>query len=203
MNEALVFCLEDQNNVDVDFFGGFLPFDNKYLFQAWRNAMVLDFWSFDDEGDGQLGEDYKYFLILELFHDTIRWSTMPQTLSNDQGHCFTNRIETTTFNGKKKNTKHKVGYSCWHSSYLLFFKLAHGVDYFQCNKIFAIVKPFMNMVFMSLFLVSTLCSEAKSVGHAKIYNNGGLQWLLWFPICLWCNWLHTNSHTKAQRCFLL
>jgi hypothetical protein len=76
---------------------------------------------------------------------------------------------------EKKNSKHKVGYSCWHSSYLLFFKLAHGADYFQCNKIFAIGKPFMNMVFMSLFLVSTLCSEAKLVGHVKIYNNGGLQ----------------------------
>ncbi len=47
---------------------------------------------------------------------------------------------------KKKNTKHKVCYSCWHSSYLLFFKLAHGVDYLECNKIFAIGKPFMNMV---------------------------------------------------------
>lgn len=68
---------------------------------------------------------------------------------------------------EKKNTKHKVGYYCWHLSYLLFFKLAHGVDYLQHNKIFAIRKPFMNMVFMSLFLVSTLCSYAKFVGHEK------------------------------------
>lgn len=103
MNEVLIFCFENQNDVDVDFLGGFLPFDNKYLFQAWRNAMVLDFWSFDDKGDGQLGEDYKYYLVLELSHDTIWWWTMGQALSSYQGGFFTNHIETTTFNGEKKH----------------------------------------------------------------------------------------------------
>lgn len=107
--------------------------------------MVIHFQNFDDEGNGQLGEDYKYYFVLELSHDTIRWSTMGQALSSYQGGIFTNHIEIMTFNGEK-NTKHKVCYSCWHSSYLLFFKLAHGVDYLKCNKIFAIGKPFMNMV---------------------------------------------------------
>ncbi len=65
--------------------------------------MVLEIWSFDDEGDGQLSEDYKYYLVLELSHDIIRWSTTAQTLSSDQGSCFTNHMEITTFNGKKKH----------------------------------------------------------------------------------------------------
>jgi hypothetical protein len=72
LNEVLILCFEDQNDVDVDFLGGFLPFDKKYLFQVWTNAMVLDFRNFDDKGNGQLGEDYKYYLVLELSHDTIR-----------------------------------------------------------------------------------------------------------------------------------
>jgi hypothetical protein len=65
--------------------------------------MVLDFWSFDDKGDGQLGEDYKYYLVLELSHDAIWWWTMGQALSSYQGGFFTNHIETTTFNGEKKH----------------------------------------------------------------------------------------------------
>ncbi len=82
------------------FFGRFLA-----IWQAWRNAMVLDFQNFEDKGNGQLGENYKYYLVFELSHDTIWWSTMGQALSNYQGGFFTNHIEIMTFNGKKKNTK--------------------------------------------------------------------------------------------------
>jgi hypothetical protein len=33
--------------------------------------MVLDFQNFEDKGNGQLGENYKYYLVFELSHDTI------------------------------------------------------------------------------------------------------------------------------------
>ncbi len=48
------------------------------------------------------------------------------------------------------------------------YKLAHGVDYFQCNEMFAIGKSFVNM---NLLLMLMLCSWLKFDGHmVKIFR---------------------------------
>jgi len=47
---------------------------------------------------------------------------------------------------EKRNTKYKASIPVSIRVACSFYKLSHGVEYFQCNKLFAINKSLMNMV---------------------------------------------------------
>lgn len=99
----------------------------------------------------------------QISHDATWDSKMDWTFLNDQ-KCYAIDGEVDTYDWEK-DTKH-CGY-CWHQSCNFIIQLTHGVDYFQCYKMFVINRSFVQTwSYMNSFSLLMRCLEVTYNGQS-------------------------------------
>lgn len=102
---------------------------------------------------------------------------------------------------KKRNTKHETSIPFNIKVVCSFYKLSHGVEYFQCIKLFAINKSLMNMVLHEF--VCPVNENFKSQVWCRSKDDLLFQVMASFKefygllFSLWCDWLHLEPHWKT------